>query len=150
MIDDDDEGCIEASRLEQLLGRKQLYGCGLCVSWILQAAPKHPRLGIPDLLKKLDETLDNDGMLQVLKDISGASNTAFSSESWKHLVEAVGFVQRPRKYEIGQALTRMYGIQMEQLPVEKDSADVAAQCEVEGRKRALADMWAARRTSSSK
>jgi hypothetical protein len=145
MVEDEDEGCIEASRLEQLLGRKQLYGCGLCVSWILQAAPKHPRLGIPDLLKKLDETLDTDGMLQVLKDISGASSTAFSSESWKHMVEAVGFVQRPRKYEIGQALTRMYGIQMEELPVEEDSADVAAQCEAERKKKALADLWAARR-----
>jgi hypothetical protein len=143
-IDDDDEGCIEASRLEQLLGRKQLYGCGLCVSWMLQAAPKHPKLGIPALLKKLDEVIDNGGMVQVVKELNASSDTDLPSETWKHLVEAVGFAERPRKHEIAQALTRMHGIQMEVLPVEDDGEDAAVQL-AEQKKQALAALWANRR-----
>jgi hypothetical protein len=148
IVDDDDEGCIEASRLEQLMGRKQLYGCGLCVSWVLQTAPKHPRLGIPELLKKLDEVLDSGGMVQVLKEMNETTtsdNGFSSSETWKRLVEAVGFAQRPRKYEVGQALTRMHGIQMEDIPVEKDGSEAAAILEEERKKKVLADLWAARR-----
>jgi hypothetical protein len=140
--DDDDEGCIEASRLEQLMGRKQLYGCGLCVCWILQAAQKNAKLGLPGLLAELDEVLDNGGMARVLSDISDGT---VLSKSWQHLVEAVGFVERPRKYEIGQALTRLQGIQLEQIQVEDDGSEAAAEMEEERKRRALAELWAARR-----
>ena len=154
IVDDDDEGCIEASRLEQLVGRKQLYGCGVCVSWILQTAPKHPRFGIPELLKKLDEVLDTGGMVQIVNELAdttaqsktASDNNIFSpSQAWKQLVEVVGFAQRPRKYEVGQALTRLHGIQMEEIPVEEEDSETVAMLEEERKKRALADLWAARR-----
>lgn len=139
---DDEDGCIEASRLEQVMGRKQLYGCGLCVCWILQAAKRKTELGLPDLLAELDMVLDNGGMAQVLSDISDGSKF---SKTWGHLVEAVGFAERPRKYEIGQALTRLHGIQLEQIPVKDDGSDDAARMEEERKKAALAELWAARR-----
>jgi hypothetical protein len=140
--DDDEEGCIEASRLEQLMGRKQLYGCGLCVCWVLQAAQKNAKLGLPGLLTNLDEVLDNGGMARVLSDISDGT---ILPKSWQHLVEAVGFVERPRKFEIGQALTRLHGIELEQIQVEDGGAAAAAEMEEERKKRALAELWAARR-----
>jgi hypothetical protein len=148
--DDDDEGCIEASRLEQLLGRKQLYGCGICVSWILQMAPKHPSLGLPDLLKLLDDAMDKGGMVQILRDLKDSSNNSsgdsFPNEAWKHAIEGVGFAQRPRIYEVGQALTRMQGIKMEFLPVEEDKEELAAQREAERKKQELLAIWEARRS----
>ena len=143
--DDDDDGCIDASRFEQLLDRKQLYGCGLCVTWILQNAPKYPTLGIPDLLKRLEETLDQGGMIQLVMDRNGSTCVDLSSEAWKHLVESVGLAHRPRIFEVGQALTRMRGIEMEELPVEEDPAEIEAQKEAERRKQELAAIWAARR-----
>lgn len=140
--DDEEDGCIEASRLQQLLGRKQLYACGLCVIWILQTSLKKNKLGMPDLLKELDLLIDKDGMNQVIKDIS---DSPAASKSWQYLLEAVGSVERPRKFEIGQALTRLYGIQMEEIPVEDDGSEAAALLEAERKKQALADLWAARR-----
>eukprot|EP00980_Cylindrotheca_fusiformis_P009876 scaffold2186_cov113-Cylindrotheca_fusiformis.AAC.4 len=139
---DDEEGCIEASRMEQVMGRRQLYGCGLCVCWILQAAKEKKELGLPDLLAELDSVLDSGGMTRVLSDIS---NGEIFSKSWKHVVEAVGFVERPRRFEIGQALTRLHGIQMEQIPLEDDESDAAAQMEEARKKKALAEIWASRR-----
>lgn len=43
-VDDEEEerkGSIETSRLEQLLGKRQLYAIGFCVAWILQKAPQN-------------------------------------------------------------------------------------------------------------
>lgn len=139
---DDDDGCIEASRLEQLMGRKQLYGCGLCILWLLQAAQRNTSRGMPDLLNDLDEVLDQGGIAQALNDIG---NGTFPSTTWEHLVEAVGFVERPRRFEIGQALTRLQGIQMEEIPVEDDGAEAAARAEEERKRKVLADLWEARR-----
>jgi hypothetical protein len=147
--DDEDEGCIDASRFEQLLDRKQLYGCGLCVAWLLQAAPKHLNLGITDLLKKMDEALDQGGMVQLYNDVNGSPETHPQSLAWKHLVEYVGFATRPRTFEAGQALTRMRGIEMEELSVEEDEADLIEQREAEKKKKDLAALWAGRRSKSS-
>jgi Predicted ATPase of the ABC class len=151
MVDDDEDGCIDASRLEQLLGRRQLYGCGLCVAWLLQFAPEHPQLGIKDLLHSLDETLDTGGMQKILMDLSETSKngSAFKTRSWAHLMEWVGFVERPRRFEIGQALARFHGIQMEEIPVEDDGTDEAERLKEEKRKQALAELWAKRRAPSS-
>ena len=139
---DDEEGCIEASRLEQLLGRRQLYSCGLCILWILQSSLKNKRLGIPELLKELDTAIDSFGMIKVLNDISDSN---LSSKTLQHLIEAVGFVERPRKYEIGQALTRLHGIKMEEIPIEDDGSEATALREAERKRKELADLWAARR-----
>ena len=58
----------------------------------------------------------------------------------------MGCAYRPRRYEVGQALTRLRGIRFEQLPVEDDGGvAAAAAAEVQRKKRELADLWAARR-----
>lgn len=147
VVDDDEDGCIDASRLEQLLGRRQLYGCGLCVAWLLQFAPKHPQLGLKELLQRLDTTLDNGGIQKVVTDLKETNNngSAFTTMAWSHLLESTGFAERPRKFEIGQAITRFHGIQMEEIPVEIDEADEAERLKEERRKQALADLWAQRR-----
>jgi hypothetical protein len=143
--DDDDDGCIDASRFEQLVGKKQLYGCGLCVSWLLKAAPENPHLGLRDLLKKMDEFLDQGGMNQLLHGNNTSIECVGESRAWKHLVESIGFAHRPRSFEVGQALARMRGIEMEELPVEEDQELLAAEREVARRKRELSEIWAARR-----
>jgi hypothetical protein len=147
--DDDDQGCIDASRMEQLLTRQQLYGCGLCVSWILRAAPKNPTLGIPGLLKLLDETLNQNGMVELFQNMPTGKNGPNPDQSVQqldHLLESVGFSQRPRLFEVGQALTRLRGIQLEELPVEEEHDDDAVQeREAARRRQELADMWSKRR-----
>lgn len=147
VVDDDEEGCIEASRLEQLLDRKQLYGCGLCVIWILQVGSKDSSLGLPDLLKKLDDVLNQGGMMQILKEINSRNNgsSLMTTAKWNNLVEEVGFAYRPRKFEVGQALTRMYGIQMEEIPVEEDPSIAAAKLEAELKRQKLLEIWNNRR-----
>jgi hypothetical protein len=139
---DDDDGCIEASRLEQLMGRKQLYGCGICVLWLLQVSQEKKGRGMPDLLNDLDEALDKGGMHQILNDIGKGT---FPFTMWEHLVELVGFVERPRKFEVGQVLTRLHGIQMEEIPIEDDGSEAAEHAEEERKRRALAELWATRR-----
>ena len=144
--DDDDQGCIDASRMEQLLNRQQLYGCAWCVLWILRAATKHPSLGLPGLLKLLEETLDTGGFVELFRENTpNDSNRLLDSTAFHHLIESVGFAQRPRLFEIGQALTRLRGVKLEELPVVDDGSDAAAEREAEKRKQALADLWAARR-----
>jgi hypothetical protein len=101
--DDDDEeaGCIDASRLEQLLGKRQLYAIGFCVAWILQIAPMKPECGLKDLLKLLDSVLDKGGMDLVLKELND-SDCSRVSKSFFQVLESVGFVERPRNCEVGQ------------------------------------------------
>jgi hypothetical protein len=144
--EEEEETFIDLSRCEQLMGKKpQLYGCGVCVVWLLEAARKHPELGIPDLLKKLDATLDEEGLLSV---ILGASATNDTATTWRLLIETMGCAYRPRRYEVGQALTRLRGIRFEETHVEDDgSAAVAAAAaaEVERKKRELLELWEARR-----
>ena len=144
--DDHDEGCIEASRIVQLMGRKQLYTCGLCALWIIKASQQEKEIGLPDLLNKLDATLDSSGLVKVIEDLS---NSGLSPNTWRHLVEAVGFGERPRKYEIGQALTRLQGIQFEEIPVEEDVEELARIAEEERKKRALLEIWEARRNKKA-
>lgn len=148
-MDDDDVGCIEASRLEQLLGRKQLFGCGLCALWILQVGTKDGSLGLPGLLNKLDSVLDNGGLMRVLNEVNSSANgPLLESKKWKNIVEEVGFVHRPRKYEVGQALTRMYGIQMEEIPMEEDDTEAEAAREAERKRQKLLQIWENRRNKN--
>ena len=134
---DEHENTIDMSRCEQLLGKKhQLYGCGLCVAWILDQARKQPDIGLRDLLRKLDEAMDEKGLsAMILED----------SIAWKALVELQGFACRPRRYEVGQALTRLRCISMEELAVEDDDAEAAAQAEAERKRQVLLELWNARR-----
>ena len=158
--DDEEDYRIEASKLEQLLGRKQLFGCGLCVLWILQVGIKDASLGLPHLLNKLDEVLDEGGLMKVLEQIntfpnssptsssqSSSSLLVVGSEAWKNVMEEVGVAQRPRKHEVGQALTRMYGIRMEEIPTntEDDMAEEEAKRAAEQKRLELLKIWENRR-----
>jgi hypothetical protein len=147
--EEEEETFIDLSRCEQLMGKKpQLYGCGVCVLWLLEASRKHPELGMPDLLKKLDVAIDEEGLLSVVLGASTTNGLDESGTTWRLLVETMGCAYRPRRYEVGQALTRLRGIRFEQMPVEDDgaaAADAAAAAEVKRKKRELADLWAARR-----
>jgi hypothetical protein len=150
IIDDDDAGCIDMSRCEQLMGKKnQLYACGLCVAWILRMAKKHPKLGIKDLVTKLEESMDEAGGLLPLLVGPGSnslpSHCLSSSTAWARLVESVGFAYRPRRHEIFMAVTRMRGVVMEELPVIDDGSDAAAESEAERKKRELTELWNSRR-----
>jgi hypothetical protein len=140
--DDDDDGCIDASRIEQLLGRKQLYAAGICVAWILHAAPKHPRLGLKGLLDLLDKELDDHGMYRILLSFMDQ----YTCDRVKKIIfESIGYIERPRRFEVCQSLTRLHGIQLEEIPIEDDGAADKARLEEERRKKALADLWSSRR-----
>jgi len=152
--DDDDDGDYEEpymdmSRCEQLMGKKpQLYGCGLCVAYLLSAARRYPELGLPDLLRKMDETLDAKGLLgMILKTgkFPQSVDDPSLSATWKLLVESLGCAYRPRRFEVGQALTRLRGIIMEAIPVEDDGTEAAVKAEAERKKQELLAIWNARR-----
>ena len=155
--DDEEEGCIDASRLGQLLGKNQLFAVGLCAAWILQNAPKNPQAGLKDLLHLLDSALDQGGMSLLLTQLKESnsdnndgdthydSSSCWFSKSMIQVLESVGYLERPRNFEIGQALTRMRGIRFDELPVPDDGSEEAARIEEEEKRKALAALWAKRR-----
>lgn len=149
---DDDDGYIDLSRCEQLLGKKpQLFACGQCVIWLIRESKRQATVGVADLLSKLDETIDRKGMLQIfVENLSETSIPALpNSMAWVHLINAAGYAYRPRKYEIGQAFYRMRGIKFEHIPVEDDGEEEAIRQEAERRKRRLAELWASRRPKNA-
>jgi hypothetical protein len=142
-LDDEDVGTIDMTRCEQLLqGKHQLYGCGICVIWILKAATENPSLDLNQLLDKLEVELDSStsfgGILKSLSPSGQVSNM---------LLTALGYATRPRRYEIMMALSRMRGIKFEDLPPDNDiAAEIEAkEREEEEKKRILAELWANRR-----
>jgi Predicted ATPase of the ABC class len=140
-LDYDDECYIDMSRCEQLLGKKpQLYGCGLCVAWLLSMAQSHPDIGMRELLEKMDAELDEKGLLALLLDEGQKA-----SASWNAMVETLGFAYRPRRFEVGQALTRFRGLVLEKVHVEDDGSEEAAKLEAERRRRELLEIWNNRR-----
>jgi len=144
---DDDERYMDMSRCEQLMGKKpQLYGCGLGVVYLLKAARLNPEIGLPDLLMKMDDAFDSNGLLGLLLENGKLSpNDKNLSSTWKVLVESLGCAYRPRRFEVGQALTRLRGIVMEEIAVEDDGSEAAAKAEAERKKQELLAIWNARR-----
>jgi hypothetical protein len=131
--DDDDSGHIDMTRCEQLLAKKpQLYGCGLCVAWILELAQREPELGLAALLQRLKTEVAQNGLASLCSD----------QES---LLESVGYASCPRMHEVYMALTRIRGLVLEEIPVEDDGSEEAARREEERRKQELAALWNARR-----
>lgn len=129
----DDTGYVDMSRCEQLIGKKsQLYGCGLCVKWIVEHAKQNPNLGIKELLRNLQEEIAEGGLAAI-------------GDNASSMVESVGFALLPRSHEVFMALTRTRGIKLEEMPVVGDSDEDIAKKEAERRKRELAALWAARR-----
>ena len=151
--DDEEEGYIDASRLEQLLGKNQLFAAGLCAAWMLQKAPMHPQASLTDLLSLLDSVLDQGGIPLVLAELKetnndnyGSNNDDYFSKAMTQVIESVGYLERPRSFEIGQALTRMRGIRFDELPAGDDESGEAERIEEEKRKKALAEIWSKRRS----
>ena len=146
IYNDDDDGYIDLSRCEQLMGKKpQLFACGQCVIWLIREAKCNPEAGISDLLSKLDDTIDEKGLLEIFTENSMAGANIMASSSWIHLLNVSGFAYRPRKYEIGQAFFRMRGLKLEHIPVEDDGEEEAIRQEAARRKRELAELWEKRR-----
>jgi predicted ABC-class ATPase len=150
IIDDDDDGCVDASRIQQFLSKQQLYGAGICLVWLLQQAPKFPHCGLKGLLQQMDAVLDGGGMNQIVNDLQETTTTHGSttiSKTWTNILDSVGYLERPRSFEVGQILTRLHGIQMEEIPVEDDGSEDATRQEEERKKKTLADLWANRRST---
>ena len=142
--DNDDERYIDMSRCEQLLGKKpELYGCGLCVSWLLCYSQQHPELGVNELLQKMDEVFDQHGWTGSIQGCH--PNESDDSDAWRAIVECLGFVYRPRRLEVGQALTRFRGITFVDIPIDDDGSDEAARVEAERQRNELLAIWNNRR-----
>ena len=150
---DEEEGHIDASKLGQLLGKKQLFATGICAAWILQHAHLQPHACLKELLQQLDSVLDQGGMntiLNQLKETSGENGALASpwSKSRIQMLESVGCLERPRSFEVGQVLTRMRGIRFEELPMQDDGIEEAKRLKEEAKKKALLEMWEKRRTKN--
>lgn len=145
IYDDDDDGYIDLSRCEQLMGKKpQLFACGQCVIWLIREAQRNPNTSVSQLLSKLDQTIEKKGIIEVFASNLPVTDLSKSS-SWIHLLNVCGFAYRPRSFEIGNAFFRMRGMKLVQLPVEESLEEVAQRLEAEKRKRDLAEIWAKRR-----
>jgi hypothetical protein len=132
------------------LSKQQLYGAGICLVWLLQQAPKFPHCGLKGLLQQMDAVLDGGGMNQIVNDLQETTTTHGSttiSKTWTNILDSVGYLERPRSFEVGQILTRLHGIQMEEIPVEDDGSEDATRQEEERKKKTLADLWANRRST---
>jgi hypothetical protein len=148
---DDDEGdrYIDMSKCEQVINKPQLYGVGLCVIWLLNLASQHPDMGLPELLQKLDDHLDAKGMLSL---IWGSSEFMSNLQpenrfppSRNGLVESIGVAYRPRRFEVGQAITRLRGLTLEEIPIPDDGSEAAAKAEAERKRKELLEIWHNRR-----
>lgn len=148
---DEDKGVIDMSRCEQLFGSThELYGCGICLAWLLKYASEHPKAGTQELLERLDEVLDepNGGGMKGLQSLNFFRHTKESIPTmWSQMTEQVGFAYRPRRYEVAMALTRMRGVTFENVPSEGDygSEAAATKLEAERKKQELLAIWNARR-----
>jgi len=161
---DEDDGQVDMSKCSQLVGNssEQVYGCGICVLWLIQESLSQPDADLSCLLDRMTNVLNIKGvnmLMASLKQNQTAINSAankkitdfFSSNDILNLWESVGYVYRPRRHEVFMALTRMRGMKFDILPDKpKDVSKVSQEEEVkrleeEARKKALADLWANRR-----
>ena len=155
---DEDDGIVDMSKCSQLLGNasEQLYGCGICILWLLQQSINHPNDDIYDLLQRLETALDERGMNGLIVSLRKRNSGTTEDESILHnmllsneahdLWEDVGFAYRPRTHEVAMTLTRMRGLRFDILP-EKPKAmdDVSEEDEQKKKMAALAEMWSNRR-----
>ena len=157
--DDEDDGMIDMSKCMQLVsGGEQLYGCGICVTWLIREAWLHPENDVSELLDRMERELDNRGMNGLLAtltrgDVAAAITTATVDDLLvsHHVLDmwsTVGCAFRPRRHEVAMALTRARGMTFDLLP-EKPKAVTNEEEEEEdpevSKKRALAELWANRR-----
>jgi hypothetical protein len=172
--DDEDDGMTDMSKCMQLVGGvvgsvsslEHLYGCGICVLWLIQQSRIHPNEDISELLNQMDSLLDDVGMngLLVILTSRGTTNehTNNLAPSSRHVLDlwsTVGYAYRPRRHEVAMTLTRVRGMRFDLLPESvqpeiiidasssSSSSSVALEeeSEEESKKRALAELWANRR-----
>ena len=164
---DEDDGMVDMGKCGQVIGERseQLYGCGLCALWVLRASAGHPDECLPELLDRMDDALEGEGLLGILRSLAGGSGNDVAS-SWSvgdlldasrgrtaeplvDLLESVGRAYRPRRHEVAMALTRTRGMAFDILPPrgtdEEDDEEAKRRREEEARRKALADLWANRR-----
>eukprot|EP00577_Skeletonema_sp_RCC1716_P010112 CAMPEP_0113384906 /NCGR_PEP_ID=MMETSP0013_2-20120614/7172_1 /TAXON_ID=2843 ORGANISM="Skeletonema costatum, Strain 1716" /NCGR_SAMPLE_ID=MMETSP0013_2 /ASSEMBLY_ACC=CAM_ASM_000158 /LENGTH=852 /DNA_ID=CAMNT_0000267605 /DNA_START=79 /DNA_END=2637 /DNA_ORIENTATION=- /assembly_acc=CAM_ASM_000158 len=167
MVDyDEDDGIIDMSKCSQLVGNasEQLYGCGICILWLMQESQRHKDDDIFDLLDRLEDVLEyGGGMNAIFASLLSSTNQAtnvpqemlsmlLSSHTTLDLYDTVGFCYHPRRHEVAMALTRMRGMKFEILPEKpkevdnsETSEEEAKRLEEESKKKALAELWANRR-----
>lgn len=161
--DDEDEGIVDMSKCSQLIDNvsEQLYGCGICVLWLIQESRRHPGDDLLDLLIRMDRELDCGGMNKLLSSLeesqtfvnnnAGAGTTTSPSSFALDLWETIGCAYRPRRHEVAMALTRMRGMKFEILPKKQNESESmspeeeAKLLEEESKKRTLAELWENRR-----
>ncbi len=151
---DEHSGEIDMVRCEQLLGRlQQLYGCGLCVKWVLQASKSHSNASIKFLLDIMEKTMDENGGIRAM--LFEFSSTGLLDEENAsaacHVLSTAGFSYRPRRFEVAMALTRMRGLILEDVPASTDekNAEEERVAEEERKKKELMDLWQSRRNVHS-
>lgn len=140
---DDVAGIIDMTRCEQIMGKWQLFACGICVIRILSLAKAKPDLDLNELVDEIESEMDMKGFHSSL--FTDLSMNTEKSTIYNSLLENLGLTYRPRRYEILMAVTRMRGLIFGELPTEVDVKDLALKQAAEERKRALAELWANRR-----
>ena len=172
--DDEDDGMTDMSKCMQLVGGvvgsvsslEHLYGCGICVLWLIQQSRLHPNEDISELLNQMDSLLDDVGMNGLLVTLTSRGTTSEHTDdlapSSRHVLDlwsSVGYAYRPRRHEVAMTLTRVRGMRFDLLPESvqpeiitdasssSSSSSVALEeeSEEESKKRALAELWANRR-----
>lgn len=140
---DEDVGTIDMTRCEQLLaGKHQLYGCAICAVWLFKIAIQNETLDLNQLLDKLEAALDGPENFEgILRSVSTNSKVSDS------LLSTLGYAIRPRRYEVMMAISRMRGIEFEELPQDEEIVAklTAKEREEEEKKKKLAELWANRR-----
>ncbi|KAL9187235.1 hypothetical protein ACHAXT_001338 [Thalassiosira profunda] len=158
---DEDDGIVDLSKCSQLVGStsEQLYGCGVCVLWLIRESQRCPDDDLGDLLDRMEGVLNAGGMKELISSLKQDQSTGandhwladlLASHAALDLWETVGFAYRPRRHEVAMALTRMRGMRFDILPEKTKVVQISAEeeaklLEEESRKRALAELWANRR-----
>jgi len=169
--DDDDDGMVDMSKCSQLVdggASEQLYGCGICVLWLIRESIRYPGEDLTQLLDRMERALDDRGMNGLIASAispTGATivnvedtdtlSELLSSHDALDLWEAAGYAYRPRRHEVAATLTRMRGMRFDILPEKPKEAtgddatmmseEETRRLEEESKKRALAELWANRR-----
>jgi hypothetical protein len=171
--EDEDDGITDMSKCMQLVGgggggggaSEQLYGCGICVLWLIRKSRLHPEDDISDLLDRMEHALDERGINGLLATLtrgddeaSGAAAAATVDDllASRHVLDlwaTVGVAYRPRRHEVAMVLTRLRGMQFDLLPDKPrkkaigdgSSSPGEEEDPEESKKRALAELWANRR-----
>lgn len=140
--DDEEDRLVDMSKCEQLMGKKsQLYGCGLCLVWLLEESCRYPEVGLKELLEKMDHSMDETDFACLV--LGGDTHGATLRQD--ALLASIGNAYRPRRFEVGQALTRLRGTELENISIEEDDEEKTRLIEEERKKQELLDLWNARR-----